>query len=113
MTDISENLLPCPFCGNRPTISHTGLAKINTSNLPSYLQHAEYSTEWIVKCRHCGISRGKEKSYYIFTKNGELKTLDKENGKKRAIELWNTRANVETKFEQSLDSITFSTIATQ
>lgn len=105
MTDISDNLLPCPFCGNRPTISHTGLAKINTSNLPSHLQHAEYSTEWIVKCRHCGISRGKEKSYYIFTKNGELKALDKEDGKKRAIELWNTRANVEIKFEQSLDSI--------
>ena len=108
MTDISENLLPCPFCGNRPTISHTGLAKINTSNLPNYLRHAEYYTEWIVKCRHCGISRGKEKSYYVFTKNGELETLDKEDCKKMAIELWNTRPNVETKIGQSLDSIVFS-----
>lgn len=86
-------LLPCPFCGHPASCNHTGLKNVNSrSSLPGHLDIAEYYTHWSVKCNYCGVSRGKCVSYYFFSKDGKLKTIDGCDGRSEVINIWNTRA---------------------
>lgn len=94
--NIKKNteLLPCPFCGGEAVIHHEVLEHYNSSlNLSKGF---DVRIEWGVGCSNedCPLNGRlciKRCSYWI-TAEGTLKPIDgREDGRKSAIEKWNTR----------------------
>lgn len=80
-------LKPCPFCGGKASLEHSGIEKcINREN-------GDLITRWRVQCRQCGVERKGGVSEYIFCRDETLMLRDEQfDGKKKAIEAWNRRA---------------------
>lgn len=82
-------LLPCPFCGGKPTLTHSGL-KLTTSGTSI---DGDIITYWSVRCNNCGIEKSGYLSEYFFTREETLKIRDNYDGRAQVIEAWNRRAN--------------------
>ena len=82
-------LLPCPFCGSKPTLTNSGL-KLTASGASI---DGDIITYWRVRCDNCGVEKSGYLSEYFFTREETLKIRENYNGKAQAIEAWNRRAN--------------------
>lgn len=89
---MSETKLkPCPFCGSKPTLTHSDL-KPTISDAST---DGDLITYWKVRCNNCGIEKGGYLSEYIFTREETLKIHRNYDGKTQAIAAWNRRVNDE------------------
>lgn len=93
---MKENeLLPCPFCGNKGVLRHSELTYHNYNCADSI--RGLYSAKWTAQCSYCSIAKVEETAYYNFTNDGELVVthstgFNDNDGRRKAIERWNRRA---------------------
>lgn len=81
-------LKPCPFCGGKAYLEHSGIKEIRNQN------NADLITAWFVRCRNCGTEKRGGNSEYYFCKDETLKLADPHfDGRRMAIEVWNRRAD--------------------
>ena len=81
---MSEELKPCPFCGEKAKF------QIITRN-SSYMQKG---FSFNITCSRCGVSSPKTYEVkYTLTENGDIKAVTDE--REMAIKAWNRRVNDE------------------
>lgn len=83
-------LKPCPFCGNKAILRHSGLC-VKGSNASD--RSGDFFTLWTAMCTYCGTAKGKYRTDFIFDGSGELVIHGESDGKKEAAEAWNRRAS--------------------
>lgn len=85
---MPEKLKPCPFCGHNAELKNTGFETCrNRAN-------GDVMTYWFVRCPYCGTKRGTYLSEYKLNSDETLGLMNPEkNGRKKAIEDWNRRAD--------------------
>lgn len=80
------NLLPCPFCGHRPRLEHSGIEKCNSR------ENGDIKTTWKVRCANCGTEKSGGITEYIFWSDETLSIKSEHfDGRRKAIEAWNRR----------------------
>ena len=83
-----EELKPCPFCGGKASLRNNGIEKCRNS------ENGDLITNWYVMCTNCGIKRNGDVSEYYFRNDETLILVNPiYDGRKKAIEAWNRRAN--------------------
>lgn len=83
-----EELKPCPFCGGKASLENSGIEKCRNR------ENGDLITSWYVWCPNCGIKRDGGVSEYYFRKDETLILVNPMyDGRKKAIEAWNRRAN--------------------
>lgn len=86
MADVK--LKPCPFCGTTPRLEHSEIEKCRSR------ENGDLITRWTVRCANCGCKQDGGVTEYIFMSNETLHIKDEHlDGRRRAIEAWNRRAN--------------------
>jgi Lar family restriction alleviation protein len=79
-------LKPCPFCGSKPVLVHSGIEKTRSR------ENGDLITRWKVRCQNCGTEKDGGATEYIFTKDEKLLIKYAHfNGREKAIEAWNRR----------------------
>ena len=80
-------LKPCPFCGCKAALEHSGIEKTRSRD------NGDLITTWRVRCQNCGTEQSGGVSEYLFLKD---ETICIKNplfdGRRKAIEAWNRRA---------------------
>lgn len=80
-------LKPCPFCGNKASLEHSGIDKTRSKG------NGDLITTWRVWCPNCGTEQKGGVSEYVFYKDETLHLKDPLcDGRRKAIEAWNRRA---------------------
>lgn len=91
VAEKKEILKPCPFCGHTGELRHSDLY-LHSGNCSESIRGL-YSAEWTATCSYCGAGKFSRRSYYGFTRAGELVLAEREpDGRAEVIELWNRRA---------------------
>lgn len=80
-------LKPCPFCGGKASLEHSGIEKCRSR------ENGDLITNWRVRCPNCGTERKGGVSEYVFALDETLVLKDPHfDGRSKAIEAWNRRA---------------------
>ena len=80
-------LKPCPFCGGKASLEHSGIDKTRSRD------NGDLITTWRVWCSNCGTEQKGGVSEYVFCKDETLRLMNPIfDGRKKAIEAWNRRA---------------------
>lgn len=80
-------LKPCPFCGGNAELLNYGFSISKSSEKVLF-------TTWYAWCLNCGTKKEGGCSQYRFLNDETLALVDpKFNGRKKAIDAWNRRAN--------------------
>ena len=82
-------LLPCRTCGSAPRLRNDGI-KIDHGN--RFLEkECDFFTSWYVACR-CGETKCGWVTQYHLNDDGTVTMIGKRDGRKEAIQNWNTRS---------------------
>jgi hypothetical protein len=82
-----DELKPCPFCGGRASLEHSGIEKTRT------IENGDLITSWRVWCPNCGTEQTGGVSEYYFCKDETLRLRNPlYDGRSKAIAAWNRRA---------------------
>ena len=85
---MSEKLRECPFCGHEARLEHNGIRTTQNKD------NGDLITAWKVCCSNCGTVKGPYTSEYYFRSDETLLLKDAKynDGRAKAIEAWNRRA---------------------
>lgn len=85
---MDDNLKPCPFCGCKAVLKHSGIEKCRNR------ENGDLITRWSVMCPNCGTQKEGGVSEYWFSIDETLRLVDSSfDGRQKAIEAWNRRAS--------------------